>query len=60
MSIFKMADVSHVAFLYVVVDHRQRAVDGVRFVVKLWADPMYRLRDIAIYRFWQILLENAC
>jgi len=41
------------------MDHRRCAVDGVRFVVKLWADPLYGLGDIAIYRFWQILLENA-
>jgi len=60
MSIFKMADVSHVIFSYgIVVDHSQRVVDGASFVIRFWTDRMYRFGDIAIFRFLAIWLENA-
>jgi len=40
-----------------VVDHPQRVVDGVSFVIKFWTDRIYGFGDIAIFRFWQFGLK---
>jgi len=39
------------------MDHPQRVVDGVTFVIKYWTDGIYGFGDIAIFRFWQFGLK---
>ena len=34
-----------------VVDHPQRVVDGVSFVIKFWTDQMYGFGDTASFKF---------
>jgi len=39
------------------MDHPQRAVDGVSFIIKFRTERMYGFGDIAIFRFYQFGLK---